>query len=1381
MVNSFFVPIHLDALLSDGSPVRDQMTDYTQLPYLNENGVQNDGVAYISDRIRSKMVFADDPSANLYSYSLEKGLHLHWALPDALTVGKQKDDKLIFPSVPNRWLITRRGGGKAQKQWVIESDYFAPIEQGNPENSISVYLVPKDSEGRQSQDNYYREQPWRFMGRKLTLEDWKSRELNGEYAEALSVVGNMKEVKNMDSEKASFAAFYPNCRSVFGFCDGEINPQKELSEDMVYELVGWYSDRRQDYLKQWFSEWQKDWQKELKQKEDEAEDRNDPEIFSQYQNAGEYKLLTDFKQRFGWGLSEADQSKLIDENERPQRIICYSRITFKKDQTLMVADNVEGTFDTKIAIGNTATEALLAYLAKELATDSNLGDYIHRQYPNAKEKTVKAILEEQLEAISMTEGGESQKLDVSYKFAENRHENGFTSVNSGIVWRLVTKGENSSLPQEQVKSIQAPVTLPDRLAYLLNDLNLKQSRYEQELQAIESERQYLFADWHKYLSSRYPGYFDSPYPDAHQIKFYLKNHAIPKLKLKLKQMGATTKQIEVLLKQRMIIEENEDNNLENLITSLKGILEKEPHPPANATIIQLYRALLTLCEEIKEYNLRQQKQKDEQKQKDCITYSLEPSSAPRYWQPNNPVVLMVGDGIKPSPRHGQDEDKDGQDKDKESILGGLIGGKIVADNFDLDNLPPATLNSLRNEIDTIASETKEEENIGLFTWNGTPWNPFLLEWLVQYFPNVKGEEMQKFKKKQYGANYINENYQLKVDDVDLSLKDNRQNSFLTPSPKEGAAYHYRGFSLLTPYAVPMLQNKLKRLLVTSYCRAEKEKDFPPIEETESYFQKYETKIKTWVNSLSLNQYPGVKTAIYVLDKLENLDCLSQSLGSFNDALLTFEREMQLPIANPLYKTEDDFELIQDIKELVGNTLTRSPLPFNPFCPVRGGVMNLLNLQLIDTFGRVKIIPTDSIIPIEQLKAPPEAKSPIFLPPRLIQPARVNFRWLAADPVDEDGNFVNNNNQQMNEHPVMTPICGWVLPNKLNGSLMIYDKKGQGLGYIDNQAKWRSMPGKNGQIKQSNNLLTEKEIANPHLRKMANYLLIQGKGGNFLAGFSDVLNEAIETIDPESFAQYESLALLMGQPLALVRAMVNLEVHGPYARNQNSHSIYDEMVNWKNTTYGFEKVKFPIRIGEDQQLNDGLVGYWLEKNGEYENNIFYAPQSNIKRKETSNESDQDLIITRAEKTVNLEQSVSCKPQILTMLFDPRGKVHATSGILPTKAIDIPKEQFVEALKAMEITFLTAPILIDNQEYELDQLGIPIPQEPEYEWSWITKEGEEWQEKPKIEEKTQNYDGEAGSEEDKPIQLQKGFVKVTPEATFTQEIRIREGWLKLKIKK
>jgi hypothetical protein len=75
----------------------------------------------------------------------------------------------------------------------------------------------------------------------------------------------------------------------------------------------------------------------------------------------------------------------------------------------------------------------------------------------------------------------------------------------------------------------------------------------------------------------------------------------------------------------------------------------------------------------------------------------------------------------------------------------------------------------------------------------------------------------------------------------------------------------------------------------------------------------------------------------------------------------------------------------------------------------------------------------------------------------------------------------------------------------------------------------------------------------------------------------------------------------------------------------------------------------------------------------------------------------------------------------MLLDPRGSVHATSGILPVKSISLPPNKYAAALQAIEITFLSTPVLTDN-----DKMRLPLPNEGGYVWSWLQKEKQEWHE-------------------------------------------------------
>jgi hypothetical protein len=125
---------------------------------------------------------------------------------------------------------------------------------------------------------------------------------------------------------------------------------------------------------------------------------------------------------------------------------------------------------------------------------------------------------------------------------------------------------------------------------------------------------------------------------------------------------------------------------------------------------------------------------------------------------------------------------------------------------------------------------------------------------------------------------------------------------------------------------------------------------------------------------------------------------------------------------------------------------------------------------------------------------------------------------------------------------------------------------------------------------------------------------------------------------------------------------------------------------------------------------------------------------------------DLDKVALKPVASSDESDSLK---LLMLTDPRGAVHATTGILPVKDIAIPPDMYGKALKRLAVTFLTAPVIGGDRP-----LVMPLPDEAGYSWSWVTHEpgAPQWQTDPKL-----------------PTS------PVTGKATWPQ--RIEEGWLKL----
>jgi hypothetical protein len=594
--------------------------------------------------------------------------------------------------------------------------------------------------------------------------------------------------------------------------------------------------------------------------------------------------------------------------------------------------------------------------------------------------------------------------------------------------------------------------------------------------------------------------------------------------------------------------------------------------------------------------------------------------------------------------------------------------------------------------------------------------------------------------------------------VDLTLRSGQEEY-------EKAASIYSGSNLLTPHAKLQLPGQIR-----------------------DFLEKRQT------------QNPTVE------DALRKVSAMAQTLNGFNEALLMRKQTLQLPIADPM--GFDDARPFTEAVRIAGGNQNRSaPQPLDDFNPIRAGVLKILDLRLVDTFGRTQTLTLkdERVITTEALSAP-GAPHLISLPPRLVQSARLNFRWLSAD----HGDAATADEPEMNAHPATTPVCGWLIPNNVDNSLMVYDNAGQPLGSIN-------LPSTDDADKQRYQWV--KQIRNPHLKTLVNHLIDQGQ--DYFDDFLTALEGALENIDPENFAQHEALALLIGRPIAVVRATLDLELRGRPAINQDWNvfrlDLERDLQSEDNPGSGlvsrdtdkFTEVKFPIRLGDERQLNDGLVGYWKEvwsadgKTYAYEIRFYVhacdtarvmtAPRALetdldalpispaqkralalllrnsegvIKRhsllarfadgdalwqllcdKRVIEELIRDPRIRYAADEPELFQAIGSPPQKMTMLVDPRGAVHASCGALPTKAIHIPPDQYAEALRSLAITFLSAPVMTTQ-----GKINLPLPAEPGYAWSWLAKSGEKW----------------APPSEIGPVNLQ---------ADWSGPQEIREGWLRL----
>ena len=121
---------------------------------------------------------------------------------------------------------------------ILESDYLY-AENEISQNDSTIIPLPFDPENPQHH------RPYRAMGRLRRNQNW---------AEGISPENKWETYWNSPLStvgygEPAFAAFYPNCRSVFGMWDAGVHPDSQFV-NLEYEILGWHDHSAMDPLMQ---------------------------------------------------------------------------------------------------------------------------------------------------------------------------------------------------------------------------------------------------------------------------------------------------------------------------------------------------------------------------------------------------------------------------------------------------------------------------------------------------------------------------------------------------------------------------------------------------------------------------------------------------------------------------------------------------------------------------------------------------------------------------------------------------------------------------------------------------------------------------------------------------------------------------------------------------------------------------------------------------------------------------------------------------------------------------------------------------------------------------------------------------------------------------
>jgi hypothetical protein len=441
-----------------------------------------------------------------------------------------------------------------------------------------------------------------------------------------------------------------------------------------------------------------------------------------------------------------------------------------------------------------------------------------------------------------------------------------------------------------------------------------------------------------------------------------------------------------------------------------------------------------------------------------------------------------------------------------------------------------------------------------------------------------------------------------------------------------------------------------------------------------------------------------------LDELSRAGLMGQALTGFHQTLLRRDvtRPRVLPDpARPWASAEDLNFRDAVVKALLDLPASASPpserlappvptRPAIPFTILRAGVFQLDELWLVDDFGQWADLlhGTSAGGSAGQVFHPRvrwhEDSLVVSQPPRVLQPARLNFRFTSANGLTD------------REDPSLSAICGWVFYNPLDDALVLCNPDGRLAGELSIQEEQSGfvVSWEKGAGGVEVNL-----IGNARLKAFAESLVQHDAAPQTrLQDLLKLIDRASERIRPAAARRDASL---FGRPLALVSVHLGLELFGkawtdPYEKPGSTRP-------GGTGDAALDALRIPVKLGCLHNTEDGLVGYF--KSTDFSRIV----RTRLSPEAEATETWSSGYIARPE--AEAVRVGFTGPERLTLLMDPWGSVQAACGIVPAKTILLPPDELEKTMTRMEASFRVGPVLL-----QAGRIAMPAPAGEKGRWNF-----------------------------------------------------------------
>ena len=638
-----------------------------------------------------------DLNDNAYR-NLQPGVHLHWELPDHFRRGhiSSEGSDVRFPQVPNRWMVVRYfslfDAGKwsdvTSQVFIVESDYiFDPTPSGTnyqdydnyilkakqpdyfPSSLVSVPLAFQTKVPTQPITEY----PYKYMGKVFKYSDWNPTKTNPT-STPTKYIGNFNDpdgdpyyLTAVGFAGPTFSAYYPECKSVFGFYDSFSDLQNVGGQNIYmaikykgpikfkvsYQVIGWVDDASKDPLATAiFPNPNGGADVDFGTLVQDTYNNRATTIFTNGVKTAPKVTPADVfvklaEQNFNWSFNAVDipftlntapgQAQTIQTISLPTRSLCngiMQEIVWNSPSTLsnneyFLSDSLSG--DTQISIGNNTPEALAVLMREEL-----------NQSDTPANDTILANYEYLLDALQI---GKLQKLDKNnglFQLDEDLHSRGFEKKQAGIIWMVRSKQQDNLYDVNP----SSEATVPLKIAEYLHCLNEAQKNYDQGRAKLEVMRKQIFMDWFNYItlhSSKEhpissPPNSNSPSYKKHYNEYYKQSIAFEQALTNFIYNGGSTSAVPTCELTEVQNAETATGLLQYSYQTaakqyISGVSTQSSHSSLAYAVTGSFSALQTAIQ-------------------DDPNLVIQAVPAPPFYEPTDPVILMDSDSIQTVRRNG---------------------------------------------------------------------------------------------------------------------------------------------------------------------------------------------------------------------------------------------------------------------------------------------------------------------------------------------------------------------------------------------------------------------------------------------------------------------------------------------------------------------------------------------------------------------------------------------------------------------------------------------------------------------------------------------------------------------------------------------------------